>query len=70
MSETEPKPIDFSNAKEPPNSTDSEVDTTEENPNLDPKFNPSQGQEGQEKQNDAIPPGERMIQQTWMRGGR
>lgn len=70
MSETEPKRVDFSQAKEPPNSIDSEVDATADNPNLDPKLNPFQGQEGLEKQQDAIPPGERMIQQTWMRGGR
>ncbi|AFY83833.1 hypothetical protein [Oscillatoria acuminata] len=70
MSETKPKQVDFSNAKEPPKSIDSEVDTSAENPNLDPKFNPSQEQEEPEKQPDGIPPGERMIQQTWMRGGR
>ncbi|MCT7959870.1 hypothetical protein NG799_04425 [Laspinema sp. D1] len=70
MSETEPKPVDFSNAKEPPNSIDSEGDTTAKNPNLEPKVDPSQSQDGEEKQNDAIPLGERMIQQTWMRGGR
>lgn len=70
MSEIEPKRVDFSNAKEPPNSIDSEGDTTAENPNLDSKLDPSQPQDRQEKQNDAIPPGERMIQETWMRGGR
>ncbi len=70
MSETEPKQVDFSNAQEPPSAIDSEINTTAENPNLDPKLDPSQLQDGQEKQNDGIPPGERMIQETWMRGGR
>ncbi|MCT7957037.1 hypothetical protein [Laspinema palackyanum] len=70
MSETEPKPVDFSNAKEPPNSIDSEGDTAAKNPNLEPKLDPSQSPDREETQNDAIPLGERMIQQTWMRGGR
>ncbi|MGL5194343.1 MAG: hypothetical protein ACRC8Y_12230 [Chroococcales cyanobacterium] len=69
-SENEPHPVDFYNAKDPPNSIDSEGDTTAENPNLAPKLDPSQAQDGQDKQNDGISPAERMIQQTWMRGGR
>ncbi|WP_254566013.1 hypothetical protein [Oscillatoria sp. HE19RPO] len=70
MNETEPKRVDFSKANEPPNSIDSEADTTAENPHLEPKLDPSQSLEGQDEPNDAIPLGERMIQQTWMRGGR
>jgi hypothetical protein len=70
MSETEPKPVDFSTAQDPPNAIDSEVDTTADHPNLDPKLAPSQLQDGQEKQHDEIPLGERTIQETWMRGGR
>ncbi|MCT7981905.1 hypothetical protein NG796_01210 [Laspinema sp. A4] len=70
MSETKPKPVDFSNAKEPPNSLDSAVDTTAENANLDPKFDFYKQQDAPDKQKGTISPGERMIQETWMRGGR
>ncbi|MCT7973632.1 hypothetical protein [Laspinema olomoucense] len=70
MPETEPKPVDFSTAKKPAHSLEAKVDTTAENPNLDPKLALPKTQELQEKQEDGIPPGERMIQQAWMPGGR
>ncbi len=70
MRETEPKPVDFSKAKEPPQSLDFQVDTTADNANLDPKFDCAQQQDTPDKPRGAIPPEERMIQETWMRGGR
>lgn len=69
LSETELKRVDFSSAKEPAHAIESEADTTAENPNLDRKLEPEKIQDLQEKEQEAIPPGERMIQQTWIRGG-
>lgn len=70
MSEAEPKRVDFSTAKEPAHSIDSEVDTRAENPNLEPKLEGEKTFDLEERDAEAIPLGERMIQQTWMRGGR
>ena len=70
MSETEPKRVDFSSTKKPAHAIESEADTAAENPNLDRKLDSEKMQDWQEKEQEAIPPGERMIQQTWIRGGR
>ncbi len=66
MPKPERKLIDFSSAKEPPNSIDRDVDPPTENPNNDTPFD---GQKVQEKRDPEMAPGEQMIQQTFLPGG-
>jgi hypothetical protein len=67
MAEPKRKLIDLSTSKEPADSIDPDVDSATYNPNLDPKF--AQSPELSDEQTEK-PVGERMIQQTFFRGGR